>query len=748
MTTNPMGSARRDIAGYSFLGFTLDLQREVLVGAGQEVRLRPRAFGVLTCLVANAGRVVSKQELIDAVWSGVAVTDDSLVQCLIEIRRALGSTPEVVKTIRGRGYLMDCDVHPVRSNETEAPDTRLPKAAVQEPSAVEEQRGIVEFADQRRPRRLRIIIGLAVAALVATLVLAAMFIRQARLAVAANSITEASTAPLAVRFSIDPPPGTVFGNGLGPANSAPNVETTTVAVSPDGSQVAYVSTDVSGQTRIWLRPMAALDPRPVPATDGAQSVFWSPDGRSIGFPAGGKLKRLDLATGAAVPLCELPDLGGVYGTWGEQDVLFSAGNQIFRVPTSGGTAELAVQPDIANGEAGAKWPWFLPDGRRFVYLARLRTRDGRVKLAVPGKPPITLLNAVSNVQWVDPGYLVFAHEGTIVAQLFDLESGRMTGDALPIAGPVLYSRSTARAAFSASRSGALVYQSHSDQAQLTWFDRGGRVAGRVPSAGDLLGLRLSPDGRQALFARAALSLGTYDLWSVDLASGDERKLTSEPTSEIGGLWLPDGKGIVFSAERDGPPRLFYRRFDDDKDTQLRPAGNFTLADDISPDGLVAFQDLSEAAPRVVWTLAPDRGGDPAPLIVPKFNVEDVRFSADGQLVAFVSDESDRTDVYVTRRSAPRESLRISIGGGSFPRWDRNGREVFYLSRDGRMKSVAIRTDPRLEAATPRVLFTIPSQYPWVDYDVAPDGRFLAIVPQVRSNERPLTVLLNWLSQPK
>jgi DNA-binding winged helix-turn-helix (wHTH) protein/Tol biopolymer transport system component len=745
MTTNLAGSARRDIAGYTFLGFTLDLRREVLVGGGQEMRLRPRAFGVLTYLVANAGRVVSKQELIDRVWSGVAVTDDSLVQCLIEIRRALGSTQHVVKTVRARGYLMDCDVQPVPSDDGEAAlDTRLPEAAVQEQPALQEQ-GWTELADRQRHRRLRVTIGLVITALLATLVIAAVLSRPGRSTTAAPSTTALSTAPLAVRFSIAPPSGNVFGNDLGPANSAPNVETTTIAVSPDGSQVAYVATDLSGHTRIWLRPMAALDAQPVPATDGAQSVFWSPDGRSIGFPAGGKLKRLDLATGAAIPLCDLPDRGGVYATWGEQDILFSAGNQIFRVPTSGGTAELAVRPEVENGESGAKWPWFLPDGRRFVYLARLRTRDGRVKLAAPGKPTITVLSALSNVQWVDPGYLVFAREGTIVAQRLDPESGRTAGDPLPIAGPVLYSRSTARAAFSASRSGALAYQSHSDQAQLVWFDRKGSNAAGVASQGDFLSMRLSADGGRALFARAAPRLGTYDLWSVDLARGDERKLTSEPTSEIGGLWLPDGKGMVFSAERQGPPHLFYRRFEDDNDRELRPSTTFTLAEDVSPEGLIAFQDFNEATPRVVWSLDPHGGGEPAPLMAPKFNVEDLRFSPDGQLVTFVSNDSERPEVHVARRSATRESVRISIGGGRSPRWDRRVREVLYLSKDGRMMAVAIRTDPKLEAAPARVLFTIPLQYPWVDYDVAPDGRFLAIVPQVRANERPLTVLLNWLA---
>ena len=148
-------------------------------------------------------------------------------------------------------------------------------------------------------------------------------------------------------------------------------------------------------------------------------------------------------------------------------------------------------------------------------------------------------------------------------------------------------------------------------------------------------------------------------------------LTSEPTSEIGGQWLPDSSGVVFSAERQGSPHLFSRRLDEDNDRELRPAGTFTIAHDVAPDGVIAFRVVSEPKPRVVWGLGPD-GGEPVSLMAPRFDVDDLRFAPDDELVAFVSSDSERSEVYVAPRSAPQRRVRVSTGGGRLPRWGRRG----------------------------------------------------------------------------
>lgn len=736
MTTNHTESAPPAVAGLVFMDRMLDVRREVLVHGNEELRLRPRTFGVLTHLLTNAGRVVTKQELMDVVWADAVVTEDSLVQCLIEIRRALGGAQDVVKTVRGRGYLVDCEVRRIDAAPGAvgggSPLGTPPDSPVRDRSSA-----AAALAEERMPRSAATRVSVSAAAIGLTIAGAIAWTWVTR---GTTTRTGNDRPATAVHFTIQPPPGQIFGNGPGPANAAPNVETTTLAVSPDGTRVAMVAADVSGRTRIWIRPLAGLELAAVAGTDGAGSVFWSPDGRSIGFPAEGKLKRLDLATGTAVTLCDLPPHpGGVYGTWGADAIVYSAGTEILRVAAEGGTPQVAVQLDA--DESGAKWPWFLPDGRRFLYMARLRTREGRVKLMTPGKPAMTILAAASNVQWVDPGYLVFARDGALVAQRFDPDAGRMTGELLPVAAPVVYSRSTARAAFAVSRSGVLAYQPRGDSSRLVWVDASGS-AGRVVSSGDLLGLRLSPDGKRALFSRATPGFGTYDLWYVDLNRGAEWRLTSDPTSEIGGQWLPDGGGVVFSAERQGSPHLFLRRLNEDNDRELRPAGAFTIAHDVARDGVIAFEVVGEPRPRVVWGLRPD-GGEPVSLMAPRFDVDDLRFAPDNELVAFVSSDSERAEVYVAPRAAPQQRVRVSTGGGRLPRWGGRSDSLFYLSNDGRLMSTTVRARPSLVVSPPRPVLTVSSS-PWVDYDVTPDGRFLAIVPEVITGQQPLTVLFNWL----
>jgi eukaryotic-like serine/threonine-protein kinase len=219
-----------------------------------------------------------------------------------------------------------------------------------------------------------------------------------------------------VRFEIAPPAGTAFGISPASPGLALNAETTLFTLSPDGSELAFVATEPLGRRGIWLRPISKLEAKLIPGTEGAGSVFWSPDSRSIAFPANGKLKRIDLTGGTAVPLCDLTEGGGVTGTWGNDTILFAQRRQIFRVSTAGGRATTEVKPNALSGEISVGWPWFLPDGRRFLYLLRLPDREFHLMLADPGKPPVMVLSATSNAQWVDPDYVVFARGGTLIAQ--------------------------------------------------------------------------------------------------------------------------------------------------------------------------------------------------------------------------------------------------------------------------------------------------------------------------------------------
>ena len=552
-----------------------------------------------------------------------------------------------------------------------------------------------------------------------------------------------------VRFSVLPPQGNMFFH---------NVATTFLALSPDGSQLAFVASTPPEPLRIWLRPISGLEARVVPGTEGALSVFWSPDNRSLAFFAGGKLKRLDLPGGAAVTtLCDVPAISA-FGTWGSDGTILFAtfvGDAIFSVSSAGGTPEAVVTPDPSRGER-VVWPSFLPDGKRFLYLSQLPNVTGQLMLGARGSAPRRILSAVSNVQWVDPDYLVFAQEGVLVAQRFDQASERIVGAPVSIAEPVDRFLTSGRAMFTTSRSGTIAYHSYANVARLVWVDRTGKEVGTVGAPGDYLTVRLSPDGGTVAFDRTKSGIGTWDVWTTDLTRGVETRLTSDPGSEAFPVWMPDGRAILFADESHSNTtlNLARKRLDTGVEDQLLSIGSYQRRPiDVSPDGhTLLFTERTARGTFNIFTLPLDGPARPSALFGSRFNENDPRFSRDGRSMSFTSDESGRFEVYVAPIPPTGGKTLVSAGistgielqGGA--RWSRDGRELFYVSADRRLMAVPVRTTPTLEVGTPVPLFTLQGRA-WSDFAVSGDGkRFLAVVPQAFAGEQPLTVILNWTAE--
>ena len=551
--------------------------------------------------------------------------------------------------------------------------------------------------------------------------------------------TAAPASPSA-RFAIAPPLGGAF---------ADTVETVCIALSPDGSQLAYVAADANGARRVWIRALSSVDARPIAGTENARAVIWSPDGKSIAFFVFDKLKKLDVPDGTPVTVSDVPNVR-VSATWGDGIILFAAvPGGIYRVPAGGGPPVLERAVDREHGDINALWPWFLPDGRRFLYLTRQPDGRGRVMLAEVGKPtPTSVLSAVSNVQYVDPGYLVFARDGTLLAQRFDVAAARTIGEPFPIVEPVRYFYSTGATTFATSRSGVLVYQSHHEQGRLIWLDRTGRELGVVSESASHGRARISPDGRRILFDRATPGIGTYGLYLYDIARGVEQRLTTtDRLSENGGVWLPGGQSAMFWGG--APPHLFRRNMTTGAQEEM--LRTFSLTEDVSPDGKTfIFTQRTARGNFDIWTL-PLAGGAPSPLMETPFDEMSVRFARDGRHIAFASDESGRYEIYVAPFPLTGEKVRVSAGGGNLPRWSRDGRELFYLSGDFHLVAVPVQGTATLSFGAPQPLFTVSRAVKWddvknldawPDFDVSPDGKFLAIVPQP-ANHEPLTAVLDW-----
>jgi WD40 repeat protein len=539
-------------------------------------------------------------------------------------------------------------------------------------------------------------------------------------------------------------------------------DVTALAVSPDGSTLAYVATEpssgaapqdpthglISGRIsrRLWIRRLADLEARPLPGTEGATSVFWSPDGRTVAFFAQGALKRVDLPNVGPVTICPVEARGGLSGTWGKTgEILFAPvqGGGILRVSAAGGSPSVALRPDAVRGEVGVAWPWFLPDGERFLYVARYPGARRVLMMAGAGHAPREVIPVGSKVQFAEP-FIVFARDGSLLGQRFDWRSGRVAGAPFALAPQVRSFQTTGSAEFATSSGGTLVWQSVDDSQRLVWFDRSGRELGTMAGPDNYLGIAISPSAGQVVFSRAAPRAGGFSVWFTDLERNVENRITSGLDSACCAVWIPGEKGIVYSGVQGGPPHLFRRDLETGADVELLPPGSFQLAQEVSPDGKSVLYLDRERGGWDLWSVALSGGTKPSPVLESAFNKSDVRFSPDGRHLAFISDESGAPEAYVAPYSGSGQRTRVSTHGAVALRWARAADELLYLSPDRRLWSVQVRSTPTLRLGTPTVRFTAQGHAGWVDFDVTPDGsRILAVVPAVVADELPLHVAVNW-----
>ena len=574
------------------------------------------------------------------------------------------------------------------------------------------------------------------------------------LAVAAIAIIVAIGAWTFSRRAAPPEPATNAFQVPMPAGTAQlsSVEGNSLALSPDGLQLAWVGVDADGSTRIWLRPLAKLESHAVAGTDGASALFWSPDSRSIAFFANGLLQRLDLPATAPLVVCALrspgSELGGAAGgigytgTWGaDGQMLFAPiqGEAIYRVSASGGTPDRMVAANRAAGERRVGWPWFLADGRTIIYKLRLDGGESWLMLSRPGQPPQRITRLVSEVQGTDGGYLVFGRDGALVAERLDVTSGQLTGDPISLAtGVETYATGWGR--FSASRSGTVAFGSGNDEAQITWIDRDGAPIGRLGNPGNYLDIIAGADPATVLVSRLDAA-AMWDIWSIDLARGVETRVTSGPFTKISPLITPDRRWMIYSKAGGGSPELYRRDLTGGAEERLAPREAFQLPTDITRDGRTLV--YSERTDRGDWdVLALPLAGarTPAPLAATPFNEMNGQLSPDDHLLAFASNETNRLEVYVAPFPAAAPKYRVSTGGGRNPRWSPNGRDLLYLGGDGRLMSAAVSFDGGIRIGAPVAVSTQAPRVPWRDFLPLPDGRLLAIVPEMIGREQPMTVI--------
>jgi eukaryotic-like serine/threonine-protein kinase len=539
-------------------------------------------------------------------------------------------------------------------------------------------------------------------------------------------------APRPVRFEIAPP-----GAGGFPSNA----ETHHLALSPDGRTLAYVTRE-GGRWLIHLRDLDRVEPRPIAGSEGAYSPFWSPDGSTLAFFAGGKLKRVARGGGPVQSICAVQ--GSNTGAWGRDGVIvfsqnFGPNDGLFRVAAGGGSPERLTTP----GDM-ARWIEFLPDGRRFLYWSRRPdgvTGQNTVMDLVSGETQ-PLAGVVSLARYAAPGWLVYLRGSTLVAHRFDADSSTLAGEPLPIASGVPFFF-TGWGAFSVAGPHALAYQVRPASTALAWYDRHGREIGPIGPAARHLAVRLSPDGTRAAVTRADPDTEFTDIWIVDLGRGGATRLTDEPYLDWSPAWSPDGELVAYTTVAPGPRfTVTVRRVvDGTKVIALPPHASFFWVRGWSRAG--AFLDANE--PTTGWDLWrwPALDAEPQPLLATEFHETLASPSPDGRWLAFYTGESGGGEIELIRPAAPGRRIRVSRGArGVVPRWRGDGGELFYVSTDSWLTAISVGAGDPPTLGEPTPLFRV-DLVGEDSFDVTADGQRFLVAGTPPDSSLAITVALDW-----
>jgi hypothetical protein len=530
-----------------------------------------------------------------------------------------------------------------------------------------------------------------------------------------------------------------------------------LAMSTDGTMVAYVGPLGTGPERsvaggawqLYLRRVAESEATAVPGTEGARAPFFSPDGEWVGFLAGGKLQKAPVGGGRPLEICRV---SGVFGaSWGGDDrIVFGGGmgSGLMTVPAAGGDPEPLTTPDAGRGEVSHGFPDFLPDGETVLFAIGTGQGSRLARLSVKTGKWEELLPHGSNPRYLRGGRLVFSEKGNLRLARFDAQAGAVAGPVLPVVDDVRWDNGAGleETQFAVSRRGDLVFVPgglESFETEPTWVDRRGAESRFEVDRAFYFRGRVSPDGRRVAMARAG-EAGVGEIWLTSVDGRQARPIAVDG-ADYNPLWTPDGTRLTYTSNGN----LFEKSVDrDEARSTLLISEDYLFPQSWSRDGrTLAVMRVSPKGSRL-WTMP--RDGQPEPFLDASFNSGSAQFSPRADLIAYVSDESGRREVYVRSFPGAERGRQVSSGGGRQPVWSADGRELFFR-RGEQMLAVRVTTEPEPSIGVPTVLWERPyfmQQGLWPNYDVAPDGRFLMLKVPPAAETRPVSiqVVLDWLAQ--
>ncbi len=578
------------------------------------------------------------------------------------------------------------------------------------------------------------------------------------ISVAAAYILQAPKSAQVVRSSILPPTDTSFVTMV-PASGPP-------ILSPDGTLLAFTARDEKGKVLLYVRSLTSLTAQPLPGTDDAIYPFWSPDSRQIGFFAAGKLKKINADGGPAQDICD--SATGRGGTWSEDGVIVftpSSNQNLFSVPAAGGTPVPASKLDVAKGENSHRWPWFLPDGKHFLYWSRT-SRPGEspvLYIGELGSLKARLLTKSETMAQYASSHLLFLRDQTLMAQPFNLGRMELSGEPQPIAEHIAVNGASIRAMFSASETGTLVYQSGEASTgwDLVWWGRAGKQMETAAQASRYIGPSLSPDGTRLAVTIFVGNQGIADNWVFDLARSTRTRLTFSSgvgtNANVGGAtWTPDSKTIFYTSVSKGVFQIYAKAADGSGTERLvlESADATVYPSSVSPDGryLVYDRRLNGKEPGdQIWALPLSGEGKPFPIVQDALDERAPTVSPDGKWLAYQTNESGRPEIYITAFPASGAKWQVSSNGGITPKWRRDGKELFFLDPLDYIVAVDVNTSGNaVKLGAPHTLFqAVGIQRDFGPYDVTADGKkFLINSGNLKEGTEPLTLVQNWPAELK
>jgi len=565
-----------------------------------------------------------------------------------------------------------------------------------------------------------------------------------------GGLSRGGTVDATIRFQVPPPEGR--GYQLDSVRPGP------VVVSPDGQSLAFSAWDVDGQVRIFVRDLDEVQPRVLAGTDRAQYPFWSPDSKNLGFFADGKLRKVSASGGQPLTLCDAPD--GKGGSWSPEGVILfapEATRPIQRVSQLGGEPVDVTTFDEERGDDSHRHPRFLPDGKSFLYLARFPAgaKEGQaiIGASLDGGDEKVVVRSPAAAEYAS-GHLLFLRERTLMAQAFDPDSLELSGEPFPLADTVvLISTGTAQAVFSASQTGVLAVQSGTLSADLVlrWRGRDGSTLESVGEPARFTdNVRLSPTEDVAMVQIRADEGENRDLWVVELDRKLRTRFTFNPNGDDSPVFSPDGETVLWEVTDDKERIALHHKSVGGSgdgevlaefDTETWPESWHPLGDTV----LLAHEAAQPPGnvDLLIWSVGD--GGDPKPWLATEFIEYSGSFSPDGRWVAYGSNESGDWEVYVAPFPGPGRKWQVSVGGGGWPNWRRDGAEILYINTAGEVMGAKVEErGAGLAFGQPQTLFEFRFTSTGPGFDVSADGqRFLVVEPAESLPPEPVTVVVNW-----